>query len=46
MINAMFLSNPMKLVDVLPAKEKKTVTILMGMKADFMNRIGRISGLK
>ena len=33
-INAMFLSNPMKLVDVLPAKEKKTVTMLMGMKAD------------
>lgn len=33
-INALFLSDPMKLVDVLPAKEKKTVTTLMGMKAD------------
>lgn len=33
-INAMFLSNPMKLVYVLPAKEKKTVTTLMGMNAD------------
>ena len=32
-INAMFLSNPMKLVDVLPAKEKKTVTTLMGKQS-------------
>lgn len=33
-INAMFLTDPMRLVDVLPDKEKKTVTALMGMKVD------------
>lgn len=33
-INAMFLTDLMKLIDALPAKEQKTVTTLMGMKAD------------
>ncbi len=33
-INAMFLTDPMRFVDVLPDKEKKTVTALMGMKVD------------
>ena len=30
----MFLTDPMRLVNVLPDKEKKTVTKLMGMKVD------------